>query len=249
MQLFSRCKELLKPQTGPKIIKVLLESSIQANELVFIGDSILALLQSSIISHEPNVFLDSTLASRVKHSSRAILNQFFVSRIYNTTQQILRPLSQSHPNRAELELSEFTRQHFVAKFDQSELPRISLPLLTFIDGFGLYRNMYRTLMGVYFIIAAFLSRERARWANVLPITLDSHGSNFADVVNALGDALQSLDAGEPLPIDRRQSCVCAFTLCYLGDMPQQNENSGSMSRNATHGCQFCFYQRSRSRRL
>ena len=50
------------------------------------------------------------------------------------------PLCKSHPLRGELELETFGRAHF-ERFDQ--LKTVSLPLLTFIDGFGLYRNIYR----------------------------------------------------------------------------------------------------------
>lgn len=69
-----------------------------------------------------------------------------------------------------------------------------LPLIIFIDAFGLYRNSYRSLIGVYFIIAAMNSRERNRRANMFLLTLSPYSSNFADVVEAVR-LLVSLDRG------------------------------------------------------
>ena len=97
------------------------------------------------------------------------------------------PLCQTSPLRAELELKHFTRAYIANNFDQtiSNKRCLSVPLICFIDGFGLYRNRQRSLMGMYLIMANLSFRERARRANVLPLTLGPHGSNFADVVGAL----------------------------------------------------------------
>lgn len=34
--------------------------------------------------------------------------------------------------------------------------------------------------------------------------------------------------------------LCAFVLVYLGDMPQQNENSSTLGPTATFGCRSCL---------
>ena len=60
--------------------------------------------------------------------------------------------------------------------------------------------------------------------NVLLITLGPHESNFSDIVEAL-QGLKILDQGQILSINEEDTFVCAFTLCYLEDMPQQNENA------------------------
>ena len=135
-------------------------------------------------------------------------------------------------------MREFSRQTLVSRFFSPQVPKLSVPLLTFIDGFGLYRNMYRCLMGMYLMIAAFSSRERYRRTNVFPLTLGPHGSNFPDVIEALGGMMQQLDRGLTLSINGLETFVCVFTMAYTGDMPQQQENSGFLSQNATFGCQF-----------
>jgi len=34
--------------------------------------------------------------------------------------------------------------------------------------------------------------------------------------------------------------VCAFAICFLGDMPQQQANAGFKSQRATKGYRFCL---------
>ena len=88
-------------------------------------------------------------------------------------------------------------------------------------------------------------QERTRRANVLPITLGPHGSNFSDVVEAMS-ALIDLDKGYTMTIDNPnlkingEVKVYAHTMTYIGDMPQQQANSGNKSQRATRGCRFCY---------
>lgn len=212
---------------------------LQPNELLLIEDAVSYQSEEAVKAIRADILLDYSWESRVKTQQFIIpqAGQTFIRCVSN--HGCLRPIGQFHPPRGELELAEFTRGHFVSKFDQQTVSVISVPLLTFIDGFGLYRNMYRTLMGVYLIIAAFSFVERARRSNVLPLTLGPHGSNFDDVVASL-QSMYDLDGGMYLDINGEKTFVCIFTLAYLGDMPQQQTNSGFLSQRATLGCRFCF---------
>lgn len=116
---------------------------------------------------------------------------------------------------------------------------ISVSLLTFIDDFDLYSNMYRTLMSVYLIIAVFTFRERARRFNVLSLTLDSHESNFSDVVDAFS-SMKNLDSDISISINDKKIFLCVFILAYLDDMSQQQKNSEFLSYDAHYDCRFCF---------
>jgi hypothetical protein len=148
------------------------------------------------------------------------------------------PSYQIPPLRAELELRHYTRSHFVQQFDNKNV--LSLPLLTFIDGFGLYRNAYRSIMGWYIIIAALTFEDRARRGNVHPLTLGPHGSNFGDVVRALRPYLVLLEGGVEVDILGEKIFLCAFTLSHIGDMPQQQTNAGMKTQRAAFGCRMCF---------
>lgn len=94
-----------------------------------------------------------------------------------------------------------------------------LPLITFIDAFRLYRNSYRSLIGIYFIIVVMNSRERNRRANMFPLTLSLYSSNFVDVVDTIR-LLASLDRGiEVLILGQGLVLLVAFILAFLSNMP------------------------------
>lgn len=143
----------------------------------------------------------------------------------------------SAPLRGELEIKAYSREYLIENHAYKSC--ISLPFMCFIDGFSLYCNMYRSLMGIYAILAGMTVRERTRRANVFPITLGPHGSNFEDVIEAL-QSLRELDEGVMMHIQGNDVFVCAFILAFLGDMPQQNDNSGFKRQNATRGCRSCL---------
>ena len=169
--------------------------------------------------------------------------EHFVRRVVDSFENMnFTPLCRTDPIRAELELRQYSRDLFVNEWNLQNnggKACISVPLVTFIDGFGLYRNSYRSLMGFYQIPAAMNFRERNRRTNVLPITLGPHGSNFDDVVDTMKE-FQLLDKGVLVEINGEPTNMCVFTMCYCGDMPQQQENSGFKSQRATLGCRFCF---------
>ena len=82
--------------------------------------------------------------------------------------------------------------------------------------------------------------ERSRRVNVHPLTLGPHGSNLADVAKALQPFMLALEGGIKLKICGDEFLVCAFSLAYIGDMPQQNKNSGFKGPRANFCCRSCF---------
>ncbi|EHK15928.1 uncharacterized protein TRIVIDRAFT_65245 [Trichoderma virens Gv29-8] len=146
--------------------------------------------------------------------------------------------------RAELELQVYGRSWFETRWDrlapnnQGPFP-IALPCTTFIDGFGLFRNSYRTLVGMYMTLAGLCAAERRRRANTLPILLSPHGSVFEEAIDALRCFIP-LDKGVELDIHGAPTIVCVFTLCFIGDMLQQNQNAGCLGPTAGKFCRFCF---------
>jgi hypothetical protein len=161
--------------------------------------------------------------------------QPYIRRTWNSNSKQIRPLAQSHPLRAELEIQEFGEDHLLSYFYNTNKPVLSVPLLAFIDGFGFYRNMMRSIMGFYLIMAAFSFVERNRRANVIPLTLGPHGSNFDDVVKCL-EEFRNLDSGTIININSTETNVCIFIMYFIGDMPQQMANCGLMSQQSDRGC-------------
>ncbi|OAF62844.1 hypothetical protein VC83_00622 [Pseudogymnoascus destructans] len=129
----------------------------------------------------------------------------------------IQPAAQSHPHIAELELEAYGRDWILEAF-------ISMPLIIFIDGFGVYRNMYCSLIGIYTIAAQSL-QDRMKRSNVFVITLGPHGAKLNDVMSSLPE-LSKLDRGTILTINGKMKRVLAFPICFTGDMPQQNDNAG-----------------------
>ena len=146
----------------------------------------------------------------------------------------------NHPICGELKIAAFGMD-WLQQLDARASNRrtFSLPLLTFVDGFGLYRNTYRTLMGMYFIFAGLPFYECARRANVFPFTIGPHGSNFSDVVDGVR-SLATLDRGVEVEMPGMgKVMLLAFPIAFIGDMPQQQKNSGMKTQRAYLGCRFC----------
>lgn len=167
-----------------------------------------------------------------------------------TQKGTIRTMSKYLPIRGALEVKEFSRQQLIEKFANPNIQVMSLALILFINSFSLYRNMYRCLIGQYFILASLLFIERARRTNVFPFTLGLHSSNIEDVVATIAPMLQALNYSELMTIlGSRQVIVCTFLLYYISDMPQQQENSSMKTQRTTISCRFCYYLDTQRRNL
>lgn len=107
----------------------------------------------------------------------------------------LRLMAHTHLIRAELELATHSCDYFEKEWDVLKTGHslISCPVTTFINGFGLYCNLYRSLMGFY-MTPAMKVEDRFRPANNFPVLLGPHGSDFNDITTAL-ECLIPLDKG------------------------------------------------------
>lgn len=131
-------------------------------------------------------------------------------------------------------------RHVTDAEDTSLPPMIALPFTTFIDAFGLFRSSQRSLVGWYMTLAGLSTDERHLRAHTLPILLSPHGSVFEEAVNQLRCFIP-LDKGVGIGfINGRHLRMSVFTLAYVGDMPQQNQNSGCLGPSATRYCRLFF---------
>ncbi|KAF1938513.1 hypothetical protein EJ02DRAFT_303464, partial [Clathrospora elynae] len=116
----------------------------------------------------------------------------------------------------------------------------SFPYTAFIDAFGVYRNMHRSITGKYLQFAFLGEIDRRSQINVFPLTLGPFGADWEEVVRSLMH-LTELERGVEVKLDNGTSIViCAPCLAYIGDMPQQQANSGCKSQNAKHFCRHCL---------
>ena len=94
---------------------------------------------------------------------------------------------------------------------------------------------------MYLIFVNFSFKERIRRFNVFSLIFESHESNFSDVIVAMQSILMNLKAEKTLKFDdEKQIFLCAFTLCFLDDMSQQNENFEFLNQRINFECRFCF---------
>lgn len=212
------------------------------NEYIIDETKTLFLSEHQIISHEPGVFLDYQYQDGLHSRVREPADKLLVRRIADINMQLIRPLSLSSPLRGELELQTYGRQHLLNLYHNSPRKCVSIPYQLFIDGFGLYRSVYRSLMGIYLIPAGLTAEDRKKRQNLYPVTLGPHATNFHDVIMSL-NGLTELDHGTTLnsyDVDGNTVSINAFCLAFLGDMPQQNENAGFKHPTATHSCRQCL---------
>ncbi|KAG6150128.1 hypothetical protein E4U37_006391 [Claviceps purpurea] len=139
------------------------------------------------------------------------------------------------PIRGEREIEVFGRAYLEKYF-------ISLPMFLFADGFGLYRNMYRAIEGLYLIPQYFPAADREKLTSLIPLALGPFGSSKADIYKAL-NYICELEKGKCLYVDGRRKLVFAFIGAFVGDMMEQQELSGCMSHQAVNGCRYCHVKK------
>lgn len=171
------------------------------------------------------VFIYYTFNSKVKAPDLLVSynHELFIQRIFDIQTKTFRPLLQECPIRRQLEIIKFGRQNLIDKFANPRKYTVRyLVLLYFIDRFGLYRNIYRKLIGIYFIAAGLTAQQRNRRTNVLPFTLGLYSSNMDDVIKAIGPILRTLDRGQRIRfLDKdKDSMLYTSVLAYLGDILQ-----------------------------
>ena len=222
-------------------VHALLENTgppFSSNELIIHEGNISYLSESQVISRKDNVILDYQFQNGLSDEILDFPDKLFVRRALDLHMNSVDPLHLTSPLRAELEISHYGREKLVRTFDSDRV--ISVPYQLFIDGFGLYRNMYRSLMGIYMIPACFSAADRNKINNIYPITLGPHGSNFTDVISSLG-GLTTLDQGVDVDwYDGQKMKVVPYCLSFLGDMPQQNACAGFKGPTAILACRKCL---------
>ncbi|KAG6291064.1 hypothetical protein E4U09_004108 [Claviceps aff. purpurea] len=123
--------------------------------------------------HEPKTFSlsNSTAPFRVRW-------------FFNQAQRSWRHATRTTSLRGEREIEIFGRAYLEKYFTDEDM--ISLPMFLFADGFGLYRNMYRAIEGLYLIPQLyFLAVDREKLTSLIPLALGPFGSSKADIYKAL----------------------------------------------------------------
>ena len=226
-------------------IHTLLPSDLDDHELVILEDKLLEVPPSSIL-HHLSIYLDR---EHDEDEDEIIIpdDRFFVRRVINLSTVTIRALKLLQATRGELEVAYYGREFLVERFARNRV--VSLPFQLFIDDFGVHRNMYRALKAFYWIPANLAYEERRKIANVFTLSLGPHGAAIGDVVEAFAESIRELDRGCLLNINGEDWMVCAFTLAFLGDIPQQADNAGFLRHTANLGCRSCWCPKKKKSKL
>lgn len=151
---------------------------------------------------------------------------------------------------AEFELDDMGRKsalsNLVSDGTSTGLKHISVPYTLFLDDFGLYRNAYHSLAGLYIQPACLDEPGRFTLQNMFVLMIGPFGCTINDIATCLQDETVNLGRGIRTTIDPDDSPVIltVFPLCITGDMPQQNKNCGVMSHRSKKGCRLCYIEES-----
>ncbi|KAJ8132205.1 hypothetical protein O1611_g1419 [Lasiodiplodia mahajangana] len=210
-------------------------------ELVLVQDPLEYVSASMVVRRLTYVDFDYSFQSQHSFDDdfKPGLTRRFIRRAYSRSTLSFMPIGRVSPVPGVLEMLEFGREALVNAFVKPNGVSVrSFPVFVFSDGFGLYRTMFKSCMGVYIEIAALPKDEHARQINVFPLTLGPHGSNFTDVIKAL-EPMKALDKGLVVQVNGQEVVLCAPVLAFTGDMPQQQVNSGALGVTANKGCRSC----------
>jgi len=220
---------------GDDLTQILVD--LDPQELIIWENEVLTLTPDTVLFHL-DISLDRTWDG--EDECRAPdPGEFLINKMFNSDDGSCTPLRLRPPLRGELEMEHFGRDQLCA-FATSDMPRLSLPIILFVDDFGVHRNMYRALKAFYWIPANLPYPERRKLANVFTFSLGPHGADLADIINAFKKAYTALAEGVVLEINGQMTLVRAFIITMIGDMPQQADNSGFLRHNATYGCRSCM---------
>ncbi|KAG6069682.1 hypothetical protein E4U16_007516 [Claviceps sp. LM84 group G4] len=162
--------------------------------------------------------------------------RFRVRWFYNQAQRSWRHAMRTTPLRGEREIEVFGRDYLERYFTDEDM--ISLPMFLFTDGFGLYRNMYRAIEGLYLMPQYLPAADREKLTSLVPLALGPFGSSKTDIYKAL-NYICELEKGKYVYVNGRRKFVCVFIAAFVGDMMEQQELSGCMSHQASNGCRYC----------
>ena len=226
-----------------------LRSNANSKELVLVTRQFERQYEQQVVSIESSIYYDHDFEGfgDPANAKKTLYSTRYVVRVcYDSRTRGFDPLSLCPPTRGELELAQYGRPRLAALADER---CISIPVLTFIDAFGLYRNMYRALLGIYAMPAGLNWRERKRQANMLALALGPHAASFEDIIRVLQPGLSCLDEGTKINVNGEEVTLLVFTLAFLGDMKQQNESCGLLSALGNRGCSKCLIPKDRKQDL
>ena len=165
-----------------------------------------------------------------------------VNYVLNTKSYKWRSSLKVHALRAEIEVAKYGRDLLETRHSANSRVR-SIPILMFIDDFGIFRNMYRALKAFYVTLAGLPYSERRKIVNNFTLTLGPHGADLEQCVLSFKEAFQDLLLGKEVCVNGENVLLNISVVAFTADMPQQAVNSGALAHQANIGCRSCYCPR------
>jgi hypothetical protein len=138
-------------------------ADLNPGENILMSDPIELINVSSVVGRYERLTFDYAFGSRCKFDDDPPPNNSQIRRVFSLEDSAFLPVCKFAPPAGVLEVREFGREQLIKMFVVRTTNKVrSVPLLTSADGFGLYRTMYKSVMGVYNEIAALPAKEHSR---------------------------------------------------------------------------------------
>lgn len=95
---------------------------------------------------------------------------------------------------------------------------LTILLVIFLDAFSLFRNIYRSLLGFYFLNSAFTLKERNRRINLILFTIGLYSSNSSDVIATIALLLVPLNTSIKIVLNRVETVVYTILFFFISDI-------------------------------
>lgn len=207
----------------------------ETEELVLVHGDNKEIKPTQVIGRLEDVFIDYDFDE--DYEPRHIESRHLIRYAYHTQQKFFFSVNKKSPLRAELEIAQYSRQHFIKNFTGPNV--LSLPLNFYCDEFGLFRCMRRSELGVYLYPLFLPQHLRCRKDAALTLTLGPFASTFSDVLNGLSH-LTEAEKGIRMIIKGVMYMVCPFVAYITGDMPSQDKMSATKAHSALRPCRYCL---------
>ncbi|KAG6262162.1 hypothetical protein E4U22_000861 [Claviceps purpurea] len=211
-------------------------------ELIVVEDEKIMISPSRVESRHIDVHIDYDFKPK-KSQTFSLSNSmapFRVRWFHNQAQRSWRHAMRTTPLRGEREIEVFGRAYLERHFTNTNMR--SLPMFLFADGFGLFRNMYRAIEGLYLMPQYLPAADREKLSSLIPLALGPFGAKKADLYKAL-NFLCELEKGKYVVVNGESVFVCAFVGAFVGDMMEQQELSGCLGHQAINGCRYCLVKK------
>ncbi|PKB98919.1 hypothetical protein RhiirA5_505983 [Rhizophagus irregularis] len=144
-----------------------------------------------------------------------------------------------HNGRWKLRDVKYSYQHpsEFAPLDEPEthLPIYKLFIDLYYDDFGIFRNVYHSLGGVYVQIGNMLFTERNRLKNHFVLGFVPFGGSFDEFIKPFITEMKVLERGKILNIQGNECVVIASLGDTTADLPQGNDMAGVKRHSAVNG--------------